>query len=119
MLRVALSTLAIASAMTVMTATSPALAEDCWFPPQDPPVIPEGETATREQMNEAVAHLKDYSTRMNAHINCLQVKRDTLFYNMDKDQQARWQEDFNTIADGLTEVETAMNLQIRIFNNKS
>lgn len=114
MLRIAFATIALTLVMTA----SPAMAEDCWFPPTDTPVAPDGLNATREQMSDAISHLKDYAERMNAHINCLQVKRETLFYNMNKEQQARWQEDFNELVDGLTDVETAINQQIRVYNNR-
>ncbi len=33
-----------------------------------------------------------------------------------REQQGRWAEDFNALADRLTEVETALNKQIRVFN---
>lgn len=95
-----------------------ALAGDCGFPPADPPPVPEGASTDRESMDAGVRAVRDYSTRMNAYFDCLQLRRDEWFYNMNRDQQARWIEDFNEIVDHLTEIETDMNEQIRAFNDR-
>lgn len=104
--------------MTVLVSSQTALAGDCGFPPADPPPLPNGDKATRESMDSGVKTVRAYSTKMNAYFDCLQIKRDEWFYNMDRDQQARWIEDFNEIVDHLTEIETEMNRQIRVFNNR-
>ncbi|MCH8860908.1 MAG: hypothetical protein IID51_00155 [Proteobacteria bacterium] len=95
-----------------------ALAEDCGFPPADPPPVPEGTRTDRESMDAGVRAVREYSIQMNAYFDCLQLRRDEWFYNMDRDQQARWIEDFNEVVDHLTEIETEMNEQIRAFNNR-
>ncbi len=95
-----------------------ALADDCGFPPEDPPSLPEGISANREGMDIAVRAVREYSNQMNVYFDCLQMRRDEWFFNMNREQQARWLEDFNDLVDHLTEIETEMNRQIRAFNNR-
>ena len=101
-----------------LVSSQTALADDCGFPPADPPPVPEGTNADREGMDVGVRAVREYSNRMNAYFDCLQMNRDEWFFNMNREQQARWLEDFNALVDHLTEVETEMNRQIRAFNNR-
>lgn len=101
-----------------LASSQTALADDCGFPPNDPPRVPEGTSADREGMDAGVRAVREYSNRMNIYFDCLQMKRDDWFINMDREQQARWLEDFNEVVDHLTEIETEMNRQIRAFNNR-
>lgn len=95
-----------------------ALADDCGFEPADPPKVPDGTGASREGMDTAVRAVREYSNAMNVYFDCLQLNRDEWFYNMDRDQQGRWLEDFDASIDHLTEIETEMNKQIRAFNDR-
>jgi len=106
----------LAVVMVMNMAASPAMALGCGFPPADYPVVPNGETATREQINVVIEQVRDFGARTNQHLNCLEVERDSLFLNMNRDQQERWTDDFNAIVDKLSEIETSLNEQIRIFN---
>ena len=98
--------------------TPPALAEECGFPPADPPKVPEGTTAEREGMDKAVRAVREYSNQMNIYFDCLQLNRDEWFFNMNRDQQNRWIDDFDALVDHLSGIETEMNVQIRAFNNR-
>lgn len=95
-----------------------ALADDCGFEPADPPKVPNGANANRDGMDTAVRAVREYSNAMNIYFDCLQLNRDEWFYNMNRDQQARWLEDFDALIDHLTEIETEMNKQIRAFNDR-
>jgi len=103
---------------TGLLLSSLAYAEDCGFPPQNKPVIPDGTTATRDIMTAASESVRSYANVMNQHLNCLQANRDGYFFNMTREQQQRWVEDYNSLVDGLEEVENALNTQIRTFNAK-
>jgi len=107
---------ALAIIMFISLAASPAAALGCGFPPADYPTVPNGETATREQINVVIEQVRDFGARTNEHLNCLEIERDSMFLNMNRDQQERWTDDFNAIVDKLSEVETSLNEQIRIFN---
>ena len=98
--------------------SQPVLADDCGFPPADPPAVPEGTTASREGMDVGVRAVREYSNQMNIYFDCLQLNRDEWFFNMNRDQQGRWLEDFNELVDHLTEIETEMNRQIRAYNDR-
>ena len=99
------------------TATT-ASANSCGWPPTDYPAIPDGTTANREQINDAIEQVRDFGTRTNAYLNCQEEIRAEIFLNMNRDQQQRWTDDFNAIVDRLSEIETGLNEQIRIFNQR-
>lgn len=96
----------------------PALAEvaDCGFPPTVSPNIPDGAKASREEIMAAAEAVKAYGKAVNAFLDCQEEAKKELFLVLTREQQGRWAEDFNALADRLTEVETSLNEQIRIFN---
>lgn len=102
-------------APTTQAPESP-VAKDCGFPPQQKPVIPAGELANRTQMDAAIAGIRAYGTLVNNYLNCLEGNRAKMFYIMNKEQQDRWVEDFNTVADGLEQLQNQVNAEIRAFN---
>jgi hypothetical protein len=104
--------------VATLVSSPTALAGDCGFAPADPPPVPEGTSADRESMDTGVRAVREYSNEMNVYFDCLQMKRDDWFLNMNRDQQSRWLEDFNALVEHLTEIETEMNRQIRAFNNR-
>lgn len=101
-----------------LASSQTAFADDCGFPPADPPAVPDGTKTDRESMDSGVRAVRAYSAKMNVYFDCLQLKRDEWFYNMNRGQQSRWIEDFNKIVDHLTDIETEMNNQIRAFNDR-
>ena len=107
----------LATVAALMTA-SPANAKDCGMIPGDPPSIPDGTTATNDNIRDAVREIQDYGFDVQAYLNCQQLNRDFFFLNMDEPQRERWTEDYNAMADALTEVETELNVQIKVFNSR-
>lgn len=105
----------------VLLASQPpgALAKDCGMMPGDGPVIPDGVTATNEEIGIAIRAVQDYGFEVQAFTGCLQLNKENFFLNMTEDQRERWVEDFNTLADHLTELENSLNEQIAIFNSRS
>lgn len=99
----------------------PALAanDDCGIPPGDGPAIPNGATADMDQIRAATRAVQDYSLKVQNYLNCMQLNQDAFFLNMNEDQRERWTDDFNALADKLTETENSLNEQIRIFNRRS
>ena len=96
-----------------------ALAKDCGMPPGDGPVIPDGATATNEEIGIAIRAVQDYGFEVQAYTGCLQLNKDNFFLNMTEPQRERWAEDFNALADHLTDLENSLNEQIRIYNSRS
>ena len=97
---------------------TPATAKDCGMPPGDGPVIPDGLTATNDQIGIAIRAVQDYSFQVQTYTTCLQLNQDAHFLNMTERQRKRWTDDFNDLADRLTEIETSLNDQIKIFNDR-
>ncbi len=96
----------------------PVLADvaDCGFPPTVSPKIPDGTKASREEIVTTAEAVKVYGKSVNAFLDCQEEAKKELFLVLTRKQQARWAEDFNALADRLTEVETSLNEQIRVFN---
>jgi len=102
----------------VLLAASPASARDCGMPPADPPFIPNGSTANDDDIRVAVREVQDYGFDIQSFLNCQELNREHFFLNMNENQRERWTEDYNAMADALTEIEVALNEQIRIFNSR-
>ena len=96
-----------------------AQASDCGLPPRSAPTVPDGATANDDQIRIAIRAVQDYGTLVQRYLNCMQLKQDDFFLNMNTQQRQRWNEDFNTLADLLTDIEARLNEEIRIFNRRS
>ena len=105
--------------MFSMSGPNYAHASDCGLPPQNAPTVPDGATANDDQIRIAIRAVQDYGTLVQRYLNCMQLKQDDFFLNMNTEQRERWNEDFNTLADLLTEIEGRLNEEIRIFNRRS
>ncbi len=67
----------------------------------------------------AIRAVQDYGFEVLAYTGCLQLNKENFFLNMTEPQRERWAEDFNTLADHLTDLENSLNEQIAIFNSRS
>jgi len=99
-------------------APRPALADDCGFEPQASINLPDGLVATREQMALVTTQVRQYGEAVNIYLNCLDVKRADTLSNMNREQQARWNEDYDALLERLTALETGLNDEIRVYNNR-
>ena len=108
----------LAAAVIAFFISSPALADvaDCGFPPTVSPKIPDGTNASREEIMAAAEAVKVYGKAVNAFLDCQEEAKKEMFLVLTREQQERWAEDFNALADRLTEVEMSLNEQIRVFN---
>ncbi len=96
-----------------------AYASDCGLPPSGAPGVPDGATANDDQIRTAIRAVQDYGTVVQRYLNCMQLKQDDFFLNMNTEQRERWNDDFNTLADLLEDIENRLNEEIRIFNRRS
>ena len=110
--------LVIIALMGLMFTAQPqmALAKDCGIAPGVGPTIPDGNTATSDQIGDAIRGVQDYGFEIQVYTTCMNANKDAFFMNMSDDQRERWVEDFNALADHLTELETTLNDQIAIYN---
>ena len=79
-----------------------ALAKDCGLAPGDGPTIPNGATATSDQIGNGIRAVQDYSFEVLVYTTCMTTNKELFFMNMSELQRERWVEDFNTLADNLT-----------------
>lgn len=103
-------------ALGLIAGSGTALAKDCGMPPAEAPSIPDGATATSDEISQATRAVQDYALKVQTYLNCLELNKEAFFLNMSEAQRARWAEDYNALADKLTEIETALNEQIQIYN---
>jgi hypothetical protein len=110
--------LIIVSVMLILVANvQTARAESCAFPPANNISIPDGKTVDRETMQQTVQQVQDFAAEMSDYLTCLDTNRNKTLANMNKEQQNRWNEDYDTNVEGLSVLQTSLNEQIRIFNN--
>jgi len=92
---------------------------DCGDPPMQDPAIPEGESATRAQMLEAVEAVKSYSAAVDEYLQCMDKRAQTVFQWMTEEQRTRWNEDTTDLHNHRVEIQKSMNEAIRTFNASS
>jgi hypothetical protein len=87
--------------------------EECRLPPP-PSKIPDGNTASKEEMVTVTTTLKEYNADVMTYLNCLefQLKQQHLTAAQEKQQH-------NDAVDVLTRVADKINAQIRAFNKKN
>lgn len=96
-----------------------AWAKDCGLPPAETPVVPDGRSATGEDIRGATQAVQEYAFKVQNYLNCMELNKEAFFLNMNDGQRVRWAEDYNALADKLTAIETGLNEQIRIFNERN
>ena len=57
---------------------TPTFAANCSEPPRDPPRVPDGATASREEMLSAMAAIKAYGAAVKKYYDCVLPGRDML-----------------------------------------
>lgn len=94
-----------------------AYASSCGFAPVHNIIIPNGAVASRGDIETAVQAVQDFALKTTQHLNCLDAERETMFLNMNKDQQTRWVEDYDSKTLALAELQNKLNENIRLYNN--
>jgi hypothetical protein len=115
---------AVAATLAVL-AVSPAFA-DCTAP-TPPQSLPDGNTATLQQMLAGKKSVDEFNTATNAYLDCLtQAHKDALdaagpkISSDDKDALEKTETDkHNAAVERLKDVADRFNAQIRIFKQKS
>ena len=85
----------------------------CNLPPA-PTKVPDGNTATKEEMIAAMETLKRYDTDVNNYTKCLEFEAKQK--RMLSDEQTR---KHNAAVDGLQAIAAKFNKQVRVFNARN
>ena len=99
---------------------------DCLYPPP-PSKIPDGNTATMQEMVEAKNAVTQYNKDINAYVSCIKLEHETAISNAgDKitpEQKAQMDkmevQKNNAAVDQLQSVADRFNEQVRIFKAKT
>ncbi len=105
---------------------------DCSYPPP-PDHIPDGNTATLQEMVEAQKAVKDYDKAINAYVACIQLERDDAVGKLAKPgetptaEQKKAMQDMdrveiqkhNAAIDQLQSVAQRFNEQVKVYKAKN
>jgi hypothetical protein len=105
---------------------------DCSYPPA-PTHIPDGNTATMQEMVDAQKAVKDYDKAINAYVACLQLERDDALGKVTKPgetptpEQKKAMDDMkrveiqkhNAAIDQLTSIADRFNEQVKVYKAKN
>lgn len=107
----------ISAILLSFAASQPASATtSCGFAPQSTISIPDGQTTSKENIQIAIADVKNFAEKMNTYLTCLEMEREQVFLVMNKDHQKRWVEDYDNNVNVLANLQEKLNEQIRAFN---
>ena len=94
-----------------------AAADDCGEPPLDLPTIPNGTTATVDDIRVAREDVVKYSQKVDAYLSCMDKRSQALLPYMTKEEKARWDEDLTNLHNGRRDVQIKMNDAIRAYRD--
>ena len=104
--------LAVVLAMLVGTLTRPARADDCVLPPP-PSKIPDGSTASEQEMVTAMQTLKQYDGDVTVYLKCLEFEA-----KQNRIADAVRDLKHDSAVSQLQEVADKFNQQVRVFKSK-
>ena len=85
----------------------------CSLPPA-PSKVPDGNTATEQDMVAAMQTLKRYNTDVSNYVKCLEFE--AAQNRLSREEQAR---QHNAAIDGLQSIAAKFNEQVRVFKSRS
>jgi exo-beta-1,3-glucanase (GH17 family) len=98
---------------------------DCSYP-MAPTKVPDGSTATMQQMVAAMTQLKSYNEQIKAYTDCLKLEHDTALAKADPQMTKEQKDEIEKVyvqkndaaVDAATNVTNRFNEQVRIFKAK-
>ncbi|MDB5368299.1 MAG: hypothetical protein JWM77_4226 [Rhodospirillales bacterium] len=84
-----------------------------------PPGIPDGKTATGDQMSNASVAVKAYVKGLETYQACLKKQDSDAPPDTTTDQRRVWLTQYNNSVDKMEEVANAFNVQLRVFKARS
>ncbi len=83
------------------------------------PVLPDGSTATVEELRAAIDAVKAFTKAANAFLDCHQKRKKKIFKRLKTAEgKNKWVEEFNKLGDAITDLQTTLNAEIRAFKAK-
>jgi len=121
-MRVTIASLSFAAALAFTTAAS----AECVYP-KAPDALPDGNTASQDEMVAAMKQLKEYDAEVNAYLSCLDMETQTRITeggeDLSEDQvnqiKAMQVQRHNAAVEALESRATQFNEQVRIFKAKN
>jgi hypothetical protein len=115
-------------AITALTALAAPVYADCSYPPP-PSKIPDGNTATMEEMLEAKKAVTQYNKDINAYVACIKLEHETAVSKVGDKPTPEQKEDMkrmeamevqknNAAVDQLQSVADRFNEQVKIYKAK-
>ncbi len=81
--------------------------------------IPNGETATSEEMVEAQTYVKQYMAEMDLFLACLDQEESALTEPLTAEQSQQHTQLHNSAVDTMEDVATKFNEQVRVFKKSN
>jgi hypothetical protein len=115
-------------AITALTALAAPVYADCSYPPP-PSKLPDGNTATMEEMLEAKKAVTQYNKDINAYVACIKLEHETAISKVGDKPTPEQKEDMkrmeqmevqknNAAVDQLQTVADRFNEQVRLYKQK-
>ncbi len=92
-----------------------AFAVDCGEVPQTEPYVPNGETASAEEIRTARNNVVSYSDAIDRYLTCMDDRAGNIMPYLTKEQKERWNEDLAAVHEVRREIQNRMNMAIRTF----
>jgi hypothetical protein len=116
------------SAIAALTALAGPVYADCSYPPP-PTKLPDGNTASMEEMLEAKKAVTQYNKDINAYVACIKLEHETAVSKVGQNPTPEQKEDMkrmedveiqknNAAVDQLQSVADRFNEQVRIYKAK-
>lgn len=87
---------------------------ECAFP--DAPVVPDGTTASKEQMLDGVSAMRTYVADTETALACLSGVEESLGEEITPEQKTELVETYNTRFESMNQIAEQVNEQIRAYN---
>ncbi|MEE8370739.1 MAG: hypothetical protein V3R73_01230 [Sphingomonadales bacterium] len=83
------------------------------------PVLPDGASATEEELLKAIGAVKAFTKAANAFLDCHQKRKKKIFKRLKTaEKKNKWVEEYNRLGDAITDIQTALNAEIRAYKAK-
>ncbi len=105
----------IVLATSIIAASASVTAVECGEPPLGTPTVPNGASASADEIRDARTDVIAYSEKVDAFLACMDEKGPKLFPYMTKEQKFRWDEDLADLHNKRRDAQTAMNEAIRAY----
>jgi hypothetical protein len=101
-----------ATLLMALVSAAPAFADTCILPPA-PSKVPDGTSASEQEMLTAMATLKQYDGDVNVYLKCLEFEE-----KQNRLSSSDREKNHNTAVAQLEKVASKFNEQVRVFKSK-